>query len=151
MTPPIPHESRKVAALALAHEVADLLLAAEACPALGPDNRARAVALARAWFKDYCPRYRRDDVETNLVWVGRAVIALHQLRARTRLPDKHPDRITPDRVPALFVADAAAHWLNEADTYLRHCRRIDEHPPAEAEVEAIARRVAGWDREPAAA
>lgn len=136
------HTSRIEAAGVLAREVADLLLAGGLCPELMPDNWGRAVALGRAWFRDYCPRYPRDEVETQLVWVGTAMLTLAQLRERTALPEGHRDRLTAGQVPGLFRETVAAHWRSAADTYVRHCDRVDSHPAAERRVAEIAGRVA---------
>lgn len=144
------HEVRIATADRLAREIADLLLASGVCPELLPENWSRATALGRVWFKDYCPRYERDRVETELVWIGTAMLTLDRLRERTRRPEKHPDYLPFAEVPALFRAIAASHWRNVADTYVRHCERIDTHEPAERQIAQIARRVAARSLQPVA-
>lgn len=136
------HEQRTRAAAELARGVAELLLQGDWEP---------AVIACRRWYERWCPRYDRSDVECRLVWIGNAVIQLDQIRGLTELPEGHHDRITPGQVPIRFRDYVTWHWREIADTYRRHCLRIDETPAAESRVAEIVARVEKRRAQPAGA
>lgn len=95
----------------------------------------------RSWLNRTCPEYRRDEIEPKLSWVGTLFVHREQHAARTLLPPTDPRCITP-----AYAEDAMRHLIAEwigttMATYARFVDRVAKHPPAEADIALVVRRM----------
>lgn len=112
------------------------------------DDWASMVRLCRAWFREHCPRYTAEQIETELGWVGRLLLCRQEYADRCRLPDTdgfgrpNPRKLTPADGEALLRAEMDRKFPEALATYRRHVARVDSPEPAEKRVEQVVRNIA---------
>jgi hypothetical protein len=122
-------------------ELADRLIAL-----LSAGDWRPAVVLCREWYRLYCPRYSRDEVECKVgVWVGRMLMTQRGYEKRCLLQESEFGYLTPFAAQARFDDEIRHRWAEEPAIYRRYCRRLDECESAEAKVETVLRNMASWE------